>query len=174
MNQLTQNQQDIITQITNEFNKINDDYNTHEGGLIDLSPLIKELNADKIRRSEIELQNTINTKIFLDNVDKDIKRINDDLVKYDLVAYKKWTSNIRITTLKQFKRYYIETTEHIDISCRQKSDKVDFDSHINHIAKLDTSYEYKYYGGIFQSLEDIVGTNNFKSDMRQLILKQNS
>jgi hypothetical protein len=174
MNQLTQNQQDIITQITNEFNKINYDYKTYEGGLIDLSPLIKELNADKIRRSEIELQNTINTKIFLDNVDKDIKRINDDLVKYDFVAYKKWTSNIRITTLKQFKRYYIETTEHIDISCRQKSDKIYFDSNINSISKLDTSYEYMYYGGAFQSLEDIVGTNNFKSDMRQLILKQNS
>jgi hypothetical protein len=120
------------------------------------------------------LQNTINTKIFLDNVDKDIKRINDDLVKYDLVAYKKWTSNIRITTLKQFKRYYIETTEHVDISCRQKSDKIYFDSNINSIAKLDTSYEYMYYGGKFESLEDIVSTNNFKSDMRQLILKQNS
>jgi hypothetical protein len=173
MNNLTQNQQDIITQITNEFNKINDDYKTYEGGLIDLSPLIKELNEDKIRRSEIELQNTINTKIFLDNVDKDIKRMNDDLVKYDLVAYKKWTSNIRITTLKQFKKYHTDTTEHIDISCQIKSDKIYFDSQISNIAKLDTSYEYRYHGGTFKSLEDIVGTANFKSDMRNLILKQN-
>jgi hypothetical protein len=173
MNQLTQNQQDIITQITNEFNKINDDYKTYEGGLIDLSPLIKELNADKIRRSEIELQNTINTNIFLDNVDNDIKRMNDDLVKYDLVAYKKWTSRIRITTLKQFKKYYIEATDYVDISCQQKSDEIYFDSKITYIAKLDTSYKYNYGGGTFKSLEDVVGTANFKSDMRSLILKQN-
>jgi len=173
MNNLTQNQQDIITQITNEFNKINDDYKTYEGGLIDLSPLVKELNADKIRRSEIELQNNINTKIFLDNVDKDIKRMNDDLSKYDLVAYKKWTSNICITTLKHFKRYFIESPEHVDISCQIKSDKIYFDSQISNIAKLDTSYEYRYHGGTFKSLEDVVGTANFKSDMRNLILKQN-
>jgi len=173
MNQLTQNQQDIITQITNEFNKINDDYKTYEGGLIDLSPLIKELNADKIRRSEIDLQNNINRKIFLENVAKDVKRINDDLANYDLVALIKWSSTICITTLNQFNRYGSEVSDYVDISCQQNSEHIYFDSKINYISKLDWSYTYKYCGGIFKSLEDVVGTANFKSDMRQLILKQN-
>ena len=174
MSNLTQNQQDIITQITNEFKKINDDYNVYEGGLIDLSRIIKELNEDKIKRSEIEVQNTINKRIFIENVNKDLKRINDDLVKYDLVAFIKWDSTIRIGILREFSKLGMSNLNYyVDIQCCQNSETIYFKSQIDNIHKSSSSYYYKYEGKQFKSLEDLIGTSNFSERMRQLILKQN-
>ena len=174
MSNLTQNQQDIITQITNEFKKINDDYNVYEGGLIDLSRIIKELNEDKIKRDEIEVQNTINKRIFIENVNKDLKRINDDLVKYDLVAMKMYDSTIRIGTRKEFiKSSGTSFNAYVDIKCFQNAETIYFNSKINNITKNESSYYYRYEGKQFKSLEDLIGTSNFTEDMRALILKQN-
>lgn len=174
MSNLTQNQQDIITQITNEFKKINDDYNVYEGGLIDLSRIVKELNEDKIRRSEIEVQNSINKRIFIENVNKDLKRINDDLVKYDLVAFIKWDSTIRIGILREFSKHGESGLNYyFDIQCCQNSETIYFNSQINNIQKTSSSYYYKYEGKQFNSLEDLIGTSNFTEHMRQLIVRQN-
>lgn len=174
MSNLTQNQQDIITQITNEFKKINDDYNVYEGGLIDLSRIVKELNEDKIRRSEIEVQNSINKRIFIENVNKDLKRINDDLVKYDLVAFIKWDSTIRIGILREFSKHGESGLNYyFDIQCCQNSETIYFNSQINNIQKTSSSYYYKYEGRSFNSLEDLIGTSNFTEHMRQLIVRQN-
>lgn len=174
MSNLTQNQQDIITQITNEFKKINDDYNVYEGGLIDLSRIVKELNEDKIRRSEIEVQNSINKRIFIENVNKDLKRINDDLVKYDLVAFIKWDSTIRIGILREFSKHGESGLNYyVDIHCCQNSETIYFNSQISNIQKTSSSYYYKYEGKKFNSLEDLIGTSNFTEHMRQLIVRQN-
>ena len=174
MSNLTQNQQDIITQITNEFKKINDDYRAYEGGLIDLSRIVNELNQDKIRRSEIEVQNSINKNIFIENVNKDIQRMNDDLVKYGLIAFKVYESTIRIAIQREFNKIDSSNVSYyIDIKCRQNTETIYFNSKINNIAKNESSYDYRYDGGRFDSLEDLIGTSNFTEHMRELIVRQN-
>jgi len=174
MSNLTENQQTIINQITNEFKKINDEYRAHEGGLIDLSGIVKELNEDKIKRKEIEVQNITNTNIFLQNVNKDVKRINEDLVNYDLVAFIKWDSTIRICTLKEFSKLGPSGVNYYtDIKCTQDGDTIYFKSEIDNIRKHESSYHYQNWSGVFKSLEDLIGTAAFSQDMRGLIKKQN-
>lgn len=174
MNNLTENQQSIINQITNEFKKINDEYRVHEGGLIDLSGIIKEFNEDKIRRSEIEVQNNINKNIFLENVNKDIKRINDDLVKYGLIAFKVCESKIRIATKKESDKIGISNVNYYTtIGCSQYAKTIYFNSQINNISKNESSYYYIHNGEHFKSLEDLISTPCFTEHMRTLIIQQN-
>jgi hypothetical protein len=174
MNNLTENQQTIINQITNEFKKINDEYRVHEGGLIDLSPIIKELNEDKIRRKEIEVQNITNTNIFLQNVNKDIQRINDDLIKYGLIAFKMYESTIRIATQKEFNKIGPSNVNYYtDIRCIQNANTIYFNSKINNISKNESSYYYQNWSGGYKSLEDLIGTSTFTEHMRDLIVHQN-
>jgi len=174
MNNLTENQQNIISKIVNEFKKINDDYKVHEGGLIDLSSIVKELNDDKIRRSEIEVQNNINKNIFIENVRKDIERINEDLVKYGLIAFQKYESTIRIATQKEFNKLgHSNVQYYLDIRCTQNAETIYFNSKIDNISKNESSYYYQNWSGEYKSLEDLIGTSTFTEDMRNLIMLQN-
>lgn len=174
MNNLTENQQNIISKIVNEFKKINDDYKVHEGGLIDLSRIVKELNDDKIRRSEIEVQNNINKNIFIENVRKDIQRINEDLVKYGLIAFQKYESTIRIATQKEFNKIgHSNVQYYLDIRCIQNAETIYFESKIDNISKNESSYYYQNWSGEYKSLEDLIGTSTFTEHMRDLIMLQN-
>lgn len=174
MSNLTENQQTIINQITNEFKKINDEYKVHEGGLIDLSVIVKELNEEKIRRSEIEVQNAINKNIFLENVRKDIQRINEDLVKYGLIAFQKHESTIRIATQKEFNKVgHSNVQYYLDIRCIQNAETIYFKSKIDNISKNESSYYYQHWSGGYKSLEDLIGTSTFTEHMRDLIILQN-
>lgn len=174
MNNLTENQQTIINQITNEFKKINEEYKVHKGGLIDLSDIVKELNEDKIRRSEIEVQNNINKNIFIENVRKDIQRINDDLVKYGLIAFQKYESTIRIATQKEFNKLGNSNVQYyLDIRCIQNAETIYFKSKISNISKNESSYYYQSFAGEYKSLEDLTINPSFTNHMRELIVKQN-
>jgi hypothetical protein len=174
MNNLTENQQTIINQITNEFKKINDEYRVHEGSLIDLSGIVKELNEDKIKRKEIEVQNGINKNIFIENVRKDIQRINEDLVKYGLIAFEKWESTIRIATQKEFNKVGQSNVQYyLDIRCIQNAETIYFKSKIDNISKNESSYYYQNWSGVYKSLEDLIGTSTFSEHMRDLIIHQN-
>lgn len=89
MNNLTEKQELIIAEITNEFNKINEEKKkSNKGGLLKLNELVEQKDNDLESRKIIELNNEACFKNFLCIVDDSIEKLNDELLDYGLKAYK--------------------------------------------------------------------------------------
>jgi len=108
--ELTDKQQSIIEDITNEFIKINENKKQRKsGGLLNLEEFIWEKQDDMEERENIALFNFAKFKETLSIVDEAIDTLNDELLDYGLMAYRypnlKWEDNLSSIY------FYIDTKE---------------------------------------------------------------
>jgi hypothetical protein len=170
MNQLTEKQQTIINNITSEFLKINTEYLVPKGSLVDVSPFLQQINMDKIRRKEIEIQNSINQKIILDNIERDAKRLNDDLAHAKILAVLEKYS-IRLIAEKDVHKVGSSANyDTLHIHYEFDSNTVWFKSQIEPIGEISTTYYYRLLSaGKFSTIEEVVKTDTFKDKIISFI-----
>jgi hypothetical protein len=166
MKNLTEKQQTIIADITNEFVKINEEKSKRKkGSLIDIDALLFERNRDLELKKNIELMNRINSDKFNQRINDDVIKLNEDLVDFNLVA-------------KQEENYII-----IDEPCRPKS-KVNnsiyikyrkehiyktFKSQIEGIYLITDEFSIEGTNNIYASIEEYIKESNFNGSLRTLI-----
>jgi hypothetical protein len=173
MNQLTENQQTIINNITNEFLKINTENLLPKGSLVDVSPFLQQINMDKIRRKEIEIQNDINRKINLDNIERDAKRLNDDLAHAKILAILEKYS-IRLIAEKDVHKINASASYNtLHINFDFDATTVWFKSQIESIGEINPSYSYRLGGARCSTIEEVVKTNTFKDKIVEFIKEIN-
>ena len=83
---LTEKQQNIISDLTNEFMKINKPAPTTSGGLINRSLMDKVFNDTIKRKAEVKAINEATNSVIDNLIDADIDRLNKDLIPMGLVA----------------------------------------------------------------------------------------
>jgi len=83
---LTDKQQQIISDLTTEFTKINKPIPTTSGGLINKSLMDKTFNDAIKRKAEITAINKVTEQFISDLIDTDIDRLNRDLIPMGMVA----------------------------------------------------------------------------------------
>ena len=175
MNNLTQNQQNIINNITSEFLKINTEYIVPKGNLVDISPFLQQINMDKIRRKEIEIQNDINKKINIDNIERDIKRLNNDLYHAKILAILEKYSIRLIAEKDVHKINQSASYETLHIHYEFDSNTVWFKSQIESIGEINPSYYYRLSGaGKYSTIEEVVKTDTFKDKIISFIKSINN
>ena len=108
--ELTDKQQSIIEDITNEFIKINENKKQRKsGGLLNLEEFIYEKEDDMEERTFIASFNNAKFKETLSIVDEAIETLNDELLDYGLIAYRypnlEWQNNLSLIY------FYIDTKE---------------------------------------------------------------
>lgn len=86
---LTEKQIKIIDDLKTEFTKINTPIQTTSGGLINKSLMDKKFNDTIKRKAEISAINRSTEKAISDLIDKDIDRLNKDLIPMGMVATRK-------------------------------------------------------------------------------------
>jgi len=85
---LTDKQQQIISDLTTEFTKINKPIPTSSGGLINKSLMDKTFNDTIKRKAEITAINKATEKFISDLIDADIDRLNRDLIPMGMMAHR--------------------------------------------------------------------------------------
>ena len=175
MSQLTEKQQTIINNITNEFLKINTENLMPKGSLVDVSPFLQQIDMDKIRRKEIEIQNSINQKIILDNIERDAKRLNDDLAHAKILAILEKYS-IRLIAEKDLHKVgSCASYDTLHIHYEFDSNTVWFKSQIEPIGEISTTHYYRLSSaGKFSSIEEVVKTETFKDKIISFIKSINN
>lgn len=93
---LTEKQIKIIDDLKTEFTKINTPIQTTSGGLINKSLMDKKFNDTIKRKAEISAINKSTEKAIIDLIDKDIDRLNKDLIPMGMVATRKESDGQKI------------------------------------------------------------------------------
>ena len=108
--ELTDKQQSIIEDITNEFIKINENKKQRKsGGLLNLEEFIYEKQDDMEERTFIASFNNAKFKETLSIVDEAIETLNDELLDYGLMAYR--YPNLKWEDYLSSIYFYIDTKE---------------------------------------------------------------
>ena len=151
MKNLTEKQQTIIADITNEFIKINQEKATRKiGGLLDVNALLFQRDEDMEWRKQIEIENKINNEKFLNAIKTDMDRLNEDLQYINLYADYCYTDNKKRYGINIIGRAMnlIDFKDILEIEYSQDYKCIGFKSEIGTIYKyLDTYTIQFYYGG---------------------------
>jgi hypothetical protein len=155
MKNLTEKQQTIIANITNEFAKINQEKATRKiGGLLDVDTLLFERDKDIEYRKQIEIENKIAKEKFYNVVKNDIDRLNEDLKHLKLYAdypYDDYRDRFCIDIIdRQFrsgarKMDLINCKDILSFEYTQDKKHISFKSEIGNIYKLLDTYQIIFY-----------------------------
>ena len=168
MKNLTDKQQTIIADITNEFIKINEEKSKRKkGGLIDLDSLLLERESDLDLRKSIELNNRINLDKLNQILNDDADKLNEDLADYNLIARIE-KKNAYFIVIEELTRANKNVDNSIWINYSQ------YMNHINFKSKIEGIYQkegyYIAYGSLtYKSIEDFVKSEYFIENLRKLI-----
>ena len=89
---LTDKQQKIINDLKTEFTKINKPIPTTSGGLINRAAIDKKFEETKKRKAEIEAINASTRRAIRELIDRDIDKLNKDLIPMGMCATAKGDS----------------------------------------------------------------------------------
>jgi len=160
MKNLNEKQQAIIDNLINEFKRLNEP--TPKGSLINIGEIKKEYDEQKNRIIEIkqakkELDNLINEVAL-----KDCYTLNKDLKELGLVA-------------NQPNKYRIKITKADGHVCYSKELNIEINPIHTHIEKVLNNnvnvyegYQYLFKNKPYNTLEDVVKSENFKDCLKQL------
>ena len=189
--ELTDKQQSIIEDITNEFIKINENKKQRKsGGLLNLEEFIYEQQDDMEERENIALFNFAKFKETLSIVDEAIDTLNDELLDYGLMAYRypnlKWedylssiyfyidTKEVAESNLKRDRNEssHRSTNYSISLNAQSKTNLIRFKSNIKPIFQFEkylgiglvSSYENTYL-----TIEEFCADKTFKGKLQSYI-----
>jgi hypothetical protein len=168
MKNLTEKQQTIIADITNEFVKINEEKSKRKkGGLIDLDSLLLERESDLDLRKSIELNNRINLDKLNQILNDDADKLNEDLADYNLIARIE-KKNAYFIVIEELTRANKNVDNSIWINYTQYMNHINFKSKIEGIYKKE-GYYIAYGSLTYKSIEDFVKSEYFIENLRKLI-----
>lgn len=189
--ELTDKQQSIIKDITNEFIQINEKKKQRKsGGLLNLENFIYEKQDDMEDRENIATFNNAKFKETLLIVDEAIETLNTELLDYGLMAYRypnlRWENNLSSIY------FYIDTKENaetninrdrtegfhkssrysISLWAKNKTKTITFKSNIEAICQFETylgiglasSYERTY-----PTIDEFCADKNFRGGLQSYI-----
>jgi hypothetical protein len=189
--ELTDKQQSIIEDITNEFIQINEKKKQRKsGGLLNLENFIYEKQDDMEDRENIATFNNAKFKETLLIVDEAIETLNTELLDYGLMAYRypnlRWENNLSSIY------FYIDTKENaetninrdrtegfhkssrysISLWAKNKTKTITFKSNIEAICQFETylgiglasSYERTY-----PTIDEFCADKNFRGGLQSYI-----
>jgi hypothetical protein len=151
MKNLTEKQELILAEITNEFVKINEEKkNRPKGSLFDIDGLLSQKESDIEDRQQIEVKNLLFEQMLKSAMQRDMEKLNEDLNEYGLSAFipKNWDKNgnsFVIDTIKQKEDSGYNSSNSIDLRYRLESMWVSFDSRISSIDKKSEKYRIGCY-----------------------------
>ncbi len=148
MKNLTQKQETILAEITNEFIKINEEKATRKiGGLIDVDTLLFERDKDIEYQKQIKIENRIAKEKFYNVVKNHIDRLNEDLQHLNLYADYCYTDDKNRYGINIIGRAMnlIDFKDILTFEYTQDKKYIDFKSEIGAINKLLDTYQISFY-----------------------------
>lgn len=172
---LSVKQQRIISEITSEFQRINQEKESQvKGSLIDISGLLQQQSDDLRLRNEIEAENKLKFQKMEEIVEADMARLNNDLVHLGLVCfytYQKDRKNIAIDSLSNRRKsiYTSDSALRLEYSLPYKSKS--FESRIASVAVYGENPLIKYcYGGPeFKNIDELAKSEWFINRIKSLL-----
>jgi len=151
MNNLTEKQNKLIEEITNEFTKINEQKKPmSKGNLFDVVGLLGQKEADLEQRCQIELDNQFYGEMLISIIDKDMEILNVELKELGLCVFKpnNWRDSARAyvidkTHYRDVRGYASENA--IKLDYRLDSKYVAFESKIGGIDQKTKEYKISSY-----------------------------
>ena len=172
--ELTENQQQIITDITNEFVKINERESKRKlNSLIDFDSIFKERKEDEKRREEILCKNVIIQQMYDDLIDEIVDKLTSEVDQWGLYCKrnedrKKNSGDIIISYTDElsYKKY-------IYIEIRRDITHVSFKSGIEGIREWlpPTRLSFNSVSNCWDTIEELCKNSYFISEVKQLLLK---
>jgi hypothetical protein len=171
---LTENQKQIITDITNEFVKINErETKRKSNSLIDFDSIFKERKEDEKRREEILCKNVIVQQMYDNLIDEIVDKLTLEVDEWGLYCRKndntrKHSGDIIIgyTDELRYKNYiYIEVRK--DIST------ITFKSGIEEVREWlpPTRLSYNNVSNSWETIEELCKYPYFIKELKELLLK---
>ena len=168
MKNLTDKQQTIIAEITNEFVKINEEKNKRKKGtLIDIDTLLSERDKDLELKRDIQLMNGINFEKFNQIINDDVDKLNEDLADFNLIA-RIDTKQTNFIVIEELTRANKNLDTSIWIKYSQYMNHINFKSKIEGIWQKK-GYYIEYANVTYKSIENFVKDEYFNEKLRILI-----
>jgi hypothetical protein len=158
MTNLTEKQQTIIADITNEFIKVNADKKTiKKGSLLRIYELVGQRDIDLENRYEIELYNKSMFVDFVSLVDDAIDTLNEELIDYGLKAFRFKDENVKQNL--EYIYFYIDLIDNANTTIQGNGNSNNFSKYfIRLVAKnklvsvgfksgISSIYKYKMFNG---------------------------
>lgn len=172
---LTENQQQIITDITNEFVKINERESKRKtNSIIDFDSIFKEKREDEKRREEILCKNVIVQQMYDDLIDEIVDKLTSEVDQWGLYCKRNENKRknsgdiiISYTDELSYKKYiYIEINRNIKTTT--------FKSGIEEVREWlpPTTMGFNSGSNCWGSIEELCKTSYFINDLKQLLLKK--
>jgi hypothetical protein len=169
MKNLTEKQELILAEITNEFVKINEEKkNRPKGSLFDIDGLLSQKESDIEDRQQIEVNNLLYEEMLKSAMQDDMNKLNDDLNEYGLCAYipinwKKDGNSFVIDTIKRKDDSGYHSESSIDLRYKLEYAWISFESGISSIEKKSQKYKLSCY--VFSNTERFYNNiNEFAKD----------
>lgn len=178
MKNLTEKQEIIIADITNEFIKINEEKNNRpKGGLFDINGLLGQREADIEERFQIERNNRFYDEILKTKIKEDMDMLNIDLRELGLRAWQPltWASWVRgfvIDTINNFERDY-HFGENIKIDYRLITKSKSFESGISYIDEFENQHKIMWNNYSYTNIKEVARHNMIINNIKKLINKTN-
>ena len=184
--ELTEKQQEIINEITNEFISINEKKKVRKSGaLLNLYEYVSAKEEDEDERANIVLFNKAKFNEILQLADEAIDTLNNELLEYGLMAYrlehtaKNNLSSIRIyidmineakLNLNNPQAPSLRLSDYvIRITMQNDSEWITFKSGITGISKFTRFDGFGLVNGsrLYKTIDELVVTDSFKSYIRK-------
>ena len=179
MKNLTEKQQTIIANITNEFAKINEEKkNRPKGGLFDIDGLLGQREADIEERYQIERNNEFYDEILQTQIKEDMDVLNIDLRQLGLRAWQpstwgKWVRGFVIDTIENFERDY-HFGENINVKYLIINKSKSFESGIPYIQECENKHKIECNNYHYSNIKSFATHNEVIYNIKKLINKTNS
>jgi len=164
MANLTEKQQTIIADITNEFIRVNAEKKPiKKGTLLRIDELVQQRDIDIENRYEIELYNKSMFVDFVSLVDDAIDTLNNELIDYGLKAFRFKGENVNQNL--QYLYFFIDLIDNANTTIQGNGSSNNFSKyHIRLVAKnklvslgfksgIPSIYKYKMFNG-FAVIDD--------------------
>lgn len=178
MNNLTENQQKIITNIITEFSKINEEKNNKpKGKLFDIDGLLGQRDADIEERYQIELNNKFYDEILQTNIELDMETLNLDLKELGLRAFRpinwsEWVRGYVIDTIERFD-YGYQGEDSISVKYTLLSTPKFFKSGISYIMECKNQHNIEFCNYSVANIEEFAKHHKTIDKIKTLINKLN-
>jgi hypothetical protein len=164
MTNLTEKQQTIIADITNEFIRVNAEKKPiKKGALLRIDELVQQRDIDIENRYEIELYNKSMFVDFVSLVDDAIDTLNNELIDYGLKSFRFKGENVKQNL--EYMYFYIDFIDNANTTIQGNGSSNNFSKYyIRLVAKnklvsvgfksgISSIYKYKMFNG-FAVIDD--------------------
>jgi hypothetical protein len=175
MQNLSVKQQRIISEITSEFQRINQEKESQiKGSLIDINGLLKQQTDDLRLRKEIEAENKLKMQKMYDIVEADMDRLNKDLVHLGLICfytYENTLNNIAIDTKKHRSSSMYASNNSVRIEYHLPHETMRFESRIAAVCVYQDKpvLKFTYNGPEYKNIEEAAKSDTFINGIKSLL-----